>query len=138
MPNAWRRHSPSRNRDNVAATVLRGAVGRLERQITPLQFTETDADGRVNKRLLTFGLTEGPTAELSSFGWALSLYSRGGRLSRARGSGAVHEPVAKPVIALPHILPNYPKCHLSLANYKMGGKTALLRYYGPGRGRLVR
>jgi hypothetical protein len=26
----------------------------------------------VNKRLLTFGLTEGPTAELSSFGWALS------------------------------------------------------------------
>ncbi len=27
---------------------------------------------------------------------------------------------------------------LSLANYKMGGKTALLRYYGPGRGRLVR
>jgi hypothetical protein len=28
--------------------------------------------------------------------------------------------------------------NLSLANYKMGGKTALLRYYGPGRGRLVR
>jgi hypothetical protein len=27
---------------------------------------------------------------------------------------------------------------VSLANYKMGGKTALLRYYGPGRGRLVR
>jgi hypothetical protein len=111
MPNAWRRHSPSRNRDNVAATVLRGAVGRLESQITPLQFTRPDAEGRVNKRLLTFGLTEGPTAELSSFGWALSLYNSGGRLSRARGSGAVHEPVAKPVIALPHILPNYPKCH---------------------------
>jgi hypothetical protein len=27
---------------------------------------------------------------------------------------------------------------VSLANYKMGGKTALLRYYGPGRSRLVR
>jgi IS6 family transposase len=28
--------------------------------------------------------------------------------------------------------------NVSLANYKMGGKTALLRYYGPGRGRLIR
>jgi hypothetical protein len=28
---------------------------------------------------------------------------------------------------------SYISC-LSLANYKMGGKTALLRYYGPGRG----